>query len=177
MKINPLPDLKQLQHYFYIDETSPSGLRWNNPNKYSKRKHGDIAGSIDREGYWKVKVNYQAYRAHRVVYYMTTGRDPGNKMIDHKLDRSNNFAIREATNAQNQANKKKRSNCSSIYKGVSYYKQHKKFKVGIMVDGNTIHLGYFTDEIEAAKAYNTAARKYFGEYAKINEIPDPADSD
>ncbi len=33
-----------------------------------------------------------------------------------------------------------------------------------------ISLGYFDDEIEAGRAYNTAAIKYFGEFAKLNEV-------
>lgn len=33
-----------------------------------------------------------------------------------------------------------------------------------------IYLGYFTNEIEAARAYNDAAAIYFGEFAKLNEI-------
>ena len=165
-----LPELDTLKELFTLDPDSPSGLRWKTTNKYSKMKPGDVAGKKTHEGYWRVKVNYVDYTAHRIIFYMQTGKDPGEKMIDHIEDRSNNFCIREATNAQNQANKKKTNNRTSKYKGVSYYKQHKKFKVGIMVDGKTIHLGYFVDEIEAATAYNRAATKYFGEFACLNKV-------
>jgi hypothetical protein len=165
-----LPDLEVLNELFELDKESPSGLCWKNPSKYSKMKPGDTAGRKTHEGYWRVKINYIAYSVHRIIYYMTTGTEPGEKMIDHIEQRSDNFKTRLATNAQNQANKKKISGCSSKYKGVSYYPQHNKFKVGIMVDGNTIHLGYFINEIEAAKAYNEAAAKYFGEYALLNTI-------
>lgn len=165
-----LPNLEVLNELFFLDKSSPSGLRWKSPSKYSKMRKGDIAGRRTHEGYWRVKINYTAYTAHRIVYYMKTGVDPKEKMIDHVFERSDNFEIREATNSQNQANKKKLNNCSSCYKGVSYYPQHKKFKSSIMVDGKTIHLGYFKEEIDAAKAYNKAAVKYFGEYSLLNEV-------
>lgn len=165
-----LPELETLNNLFTIDESSPSGLRWKTPSKYSKMKSGDVAGKKTHEGYWRVKINYVDYTVHRIIFYMQTGKDPGKKMIDHINDRSNNFSIREATNAQNQANKKKSANCTSKFKGVSYYKKHKKFKVGIMVEGKTIHLGYFVDEAEAARAYNKAALKYFDEFAYLNKI-------
>lgn len=32
-------------------------------------------------------------------------------------------------------------------------------------------MGLVTSEIEAAKTYNLAASQYFGEFAKLNEIP------
>ena len=165
-----LPDLEVLEYLFEVDQTAPSGLRWKNPSKYSKMRPGDAAGKKTHEGYWRVKINYIDYTVHRIIYYMTTKRDPEESMIDHIEQRSNNFKIRSATNSQNQANKKKRSGCSSIHKGVSYYKQHKKYKAGIMVDGKTIHLGYFVEETDAAKAYNEAAKKYFGEYAVLNSL-------
>jgi hypothetical protein len=36
------------------------------------------------------------------------------------------------------------------------------------------HLGYFTDEIEAARAYDEAAKKYHDQFACLN-FPDPAE--
>jgi hypothetical protein len=43
-----------------------------------------------------------------------------------------------------------------------------KWRAQIMLNGRLIHLGYFTDPVEAAKAYDEAARKYHGEFASLN---------
>lgn len=40
----------------------------------------------------------------------------------------------------------------------------------ITVDYRKIHLGMFDDVEETAKAYNVAAKKYFGKYAKLNDL-------
>lgn len=80
--------------------------------------------------------------------------------------------LRLVTVSQNQMNNKKRNNTSSIYKGVSWNKDHKKWKAYIMANKKYNHLGYFIREIDAAKAYNKAALTYFGEYARINKIED-----
>ena len=47
----------------------------------------------------------------------------------------------------------------------------KMWKATITVKHKTIYLGLFDNKLDAALAYDIAARKYFGEFAKLN-FPD-----
>ncbi len=65
---------------------------------------------------------------------------------------------------------KNRTAKSSSYRGVSYIQKQKKWRAAIEVKGRTVNLGNFSNEAEAAKAYNKAAKKYFGDVAYQNSI-------
>lgn len=62
------------------------------------------------------------------------------------------------------------SNSSSKYKGVSWSKRLSKWEVTITYNRKRNHLGFYKDEDEAAKIYNAAALKFFGENAYQNII-------
>ena len=109
---------------------------------------------------------------HRVILARILRRElrPG-EQVDHiNGDKTDNRRenLRLATNAQNGANKSKQKGTSSEYKGVCWHKATKKWRAQIGVDWKLIHLGYFTDEMDAASAYDEAAMEYFGEFAKLN---------
>lgn len=93
--------------------------------------------------------------------------------VDHingdKLD-NRRINLRPATTSQNNANQKKQLNRTSIYKGVYWNKNRSRWQAQTKLDGKSIWLGTFDSEAGAAKAYNKAAREYFREYAKLNEI-------
>lgn len=76
--------------------------------------------------------------------------------------------IRVCTSSQNQCNRKKPKNNKSGYKGVFWRKETKKWRARIVVNYKRIHLGYFDDIIDAARAYDMAAIKYHGSFAKLN---------
>jgi hypothetical protein len=65
-------------------------------------------------------------------------------------------------------NRQKKQGTSSIYKGVSWDKEARKWCAGIMVEKKRIHLGYFKNEQDAAKAYDAAAKRIFLSFAALN---------
>lgn len=79
--------------------------------------------------------------------------------------------LRICTNAQNVRNSKKRRNNKSGYKGVYFNSQLRKPWVArITFNYKGIHIGNYETPLEAGVAYNSAAKKYFGEFARINTI-------
>lgn len=98
--------------------------------------------------------------------------NPDSEFIDHinHNGRDNRKAnLRPATRAQNNCNRKKYDNNSySKYKGVSFQQKNRKWSAQIGLNNKMMFLGYFKKEIDAAKAYDAAARKYHGEFASLN---------
>ena len=90
--------------------------------------------------------------------------------IDHDGLNNQKNNLRFCTNSENSMNRRKRVNCTSIYKGVYFSKAAGKWQAYIMINGKHIHLGLFASEADAAKAYNTKAVSLFREFANLNII-------
>jgi len=113
-------------------------------------------------GYRHGSIDNVNYLAHRIIYKIIYDDEP--QEVDHiNGDRSDNRIenLRYANKSTNQMNAKKRINCSSVYKGVHFFKRDSNWAVMC----NRKHIGYFKTEIEAAMAYKQAAQKEFGDYA------------
>ena len=106
---------------------------------------------------------------HRLIMNCPTGQ-----YIDHR-DRNglNNCKsnLRICSHRQNCMNQKPTIGTSK-HKGVSWSKDRNRWLAKIDPDGKQKFLGRFVNEIDAAMAYNEAAKKYFGEFAYLNEIPE-----
>ena len=78
--------------------------------------------------------------------------------------------LRVCTKSQNMMNRGAQKNNTSGFKGVYWNARKDKWMVTIGLNSKYIFIGYFSCKIEAAQAYNKAALKYHGEFAKINQI-------
>jgi hypothetical protein len=88
--------------------------------------------------------------------------------IDHDGLNNRKSNLRLCTRKQNRRNRRPNRGGTSKYKGVHWSKSCKKYRAAISHNKKRFCLGYFRDEIEAAKAYDEAAKKFFGEFAYLN---------
>ncbi len=104
---------------------------------------------------------------HRVI----VGASRPNDQVDHinhnGLDNRRDN-LRLVTVQQNAMNRVSRKGSSSQFKGVSWDSRERKWKAATNYQRRTRSLGYFTSEVEAANAYDAAARELYGEYAYLN---------
>lgn len=141
-------DYERVSQYIWSASVSKSG--------YARAVRGDRLGKI--------------ILMHREIMCAPQGLDVdhinGNSLDNRKAN------LRLCTHRQNLRNMRKPSHArSSKYKGVCWSKRRGKFISYIHGAEGRIHLGYYPDEIDAAKAYNEAAIKYHGDFAMLNIMP------
>lgn len=90
--------------------------------------------------------------------------------INHNSLDNRRANLRLVTVAQNNMNRRPWKGASK-YKGVTFHRRQKRFIARVTINGKRLHLGSFINEIDAAKAYDEAAKKYYGKYACLNFPP------
>lgn len=125
---------------------------------------------------WTIRYAGQVYYAHSRKGFLMHHLISGIKGADHKDGNGLNNRrsnLRAATRSQNGANR--RLTFGKTWKGVYADNRKRKntklpprFRASIAVEGNRFHLGNFSCEEDAARAYDDAALSYFGEFARLN---------
>jgi hypothetical protein len=126
-------------------------------------------------GSWHVKPNGRVMYARREVQrqprrwvlmhtFITGWPQTDHRDGDGLNNRRSN--LRPATKAENGRNRRLHSNNTSGYRGVSRSRQ--RWFAQIKVDGRKVSLGMYADPVDAARAYDQAAREHFGEFARLN---------
>lgn len=127
---------------------------------------GSRAGWHDGK-YWRLRYRQKNYKASRVAWLMMTGGWPKDQ-VDHingsKLD-DRFINLREATNAENCRNRPLRKDNKLSAKGV--HKTRYAYVAQVSVDGARTGLGSFRTREAAKAAYNTAALKLHGKFARL----------
>ena len=147
-------------------------LFWIKPTN-NRVKIGQPAGTRSNSGYIQIQLKGKLYLEHRLIWLYHYGVWP-EEHTDHIngiKDDNRIENLREATNQQNQFNRKSRKGSSSKHKGVSWYKPGKKWLARYCYKGKPYHLGYYETEEEAAEAYQKATEHLHKEYANYGQSP------
>lgn len=150
--------MKEIQ----LTNSSKPTTVWNRHfGKASRRKW-----YLDRSGHVR-----STNRPYIFLHHLINGKPSKGLQIDHRngnrLDnRKSN--LRNATRRQNNANSRKYKNNVSGFKGVYWNQERREWQACINENGVKTRLGCFVSPIEAARAYDKAAKKLFGKFARPN---------
>ena len=167
-------------------QTGISNEEWRNISEFPNyqvsnigRVRDSITGRILRpsntNGYLLINLRHRTLYIHRLAATAFIENPMNKPCVDHinrsKSDNTINN-LRWSTRSENQANIGKRSNTSSSFIGVSWKKSANKWVASIRINGRTTHLGYFSNELDAARTFNNAAIIHHGGFAVLNPLPD-----
>jgi hypothetical protein len=144
------------------------------PNDYERLRKYEWFINTGTNSFYALRrgTNEKGIKKKLIYLHREIIKVPKGMVIDHiNHDSMDNRQtnLRAATMAQNMRNRRKSSRSSSSkYKGVYRSKNKRKWIATIRFEGKLIYLGTFLNDIDAAKAYDEAAKKYHGEFACLN---------
>ena len=133
------------------------------------------ASDVERLSHYQWSVGTHGYATHgsgnkQVLMHRLLAAAETSEFVDHinqnKLD-NRKANLRICSQQQNAMNRSKEKTGSNPYKGLCLTPDG-KWQAQIAFNKKSIYLGRFNNPETAAKAYDTAARKLFGEYGSLN---------
>lgn len=133
----------------------------------SRAKKNQIVGSIGKRGYKYFAIDGKKYYVHRIIWFLHNGWMP--KFIDHIDGNPLNNKIenlRPCDLSQNLCNSRLRSNSTSGFKGVNWFKPYGKWKARVHFYGKEYHLGYFDSKEDAINCVKEARNNIHKDFAR-----------
>lgn len=158
MKVIPLPSGEKV----FVDDEDygfVSRFKWRMSGKYAATTSG---------------IHYNDSSKRNTVYmHRLVLLAPASLQVDHidgnKLNNKKSN-LRVCTATQNRGNTPYQTNNTSGFKGVTYDKARRQWKAQISYKKVAKGLGRFNKKEDAARAYNQAAKKYYGIFAWLNPL-------
>jgi hypothetical protein len=157
-KFSPLPSLERLQEVFKVD--NEGRLYWKEKTARRTIVGKEITGKTNA-GYIRVGLDGKDYLAHRIVWFLVRGEDPGTALVDHiNGNRTDNRPsnLRLCSNRQNLLNAKTSSRNKSGIKGVYFDPRRSQAKPWEARYKNK-YLGCFATMEEAVNALAAAVER------------------
>jgi len=156
-----VPDQAFLHAHIHYDPKTGSFTRARDCGKW---KTGQAMGTISKDGYLNININYQIFRAHRIAWTYMTGEQPP-EYLDHAngLPLDNRWCnIRKSSQAENLFNKRGHRGSVTGLKGVSLDKRSGRYRARVQSNGAVVFEKFY-DTVAEAKAARDAAAKVFHE--------------
>jgi hypothetical protein len=122
---------------------------------------------------WSMRGGYAVRLAKRKIVFMhrEIAQPPDGMIVDHKnLNKLDNTRVnlKNCTHQENACNRSKRRGTISRFRGVGFNRGYGKHFADIFHKGKRYFLGYFPNEVEAARARDHKAIELQGESARVN---------
>lgn len=140
-----------------------AGYRW-------YRMRDNQRGITLAQGVRKTNGRCEKVQMHRLIFGFTkgVGRNLRHRDGNGLNNRRSNLETTGSLNGRSRGDKTKLTT-TTPFKGVTRRRKHGSWFAAIKIAGRVIYLGSYPTDVDAAVAYDQAARQHFGPHARTNE--------